>query len=111
MFLDSSESYKLYLSGLAFVLLIRSVLGRQFNFEDLIHGTRTLPSPPCSYRSPLESGGLHWTPLEFYRTFFWHRGRPRFTVLQDFFLTVLTKLWWTHGGIHWTQALDSSGVQ
>jgi len=24
---------------------------------------RALPSPPYSYRSPLDSTGLHWTPL------------------------------------------------
>jgi hypothetical protein len=32
---------------------------------------RTLPCPPYSYGSPMESGGLHWTPK-------WHWHRPGF---------------------------------
>jgi len=30
---------------------------------------RALPSPTFSYRTPLDSTGLHWIPLESYRTF------------------------------------------
>src|SRR6266567_800475 len=31
---------------------------------------RTLPSPPYSYRSPLDSSGFQWTAVDSYRSFF-----------------------------------------